>query len=163
MRSRAGGATGLGRSSVPGPWQLSGGISKMQEEPGRGRVQDRLSQEAHSPPEALGTVAALLGKKKKSDLQGGHGSRDQGAKNWKAEGSLSPGGRCRQSRRRKASRTEGEGKTKGARARPAQQRDISDQRNSPPGRQKHRVSIWHKVSTERSKIPLSVIRNVLNQ
>ena len=57
---REGGTTRLERSLVQDPWQLSGGISKRQEEPCRGRVQDRLSQEAHSPLEVLGTTAALL-------------------------------------------------------------------------------------------------------
>lgn len=53
--------------------------------------------------------------------------------------------------------------TEGRKAGSAGEGCFSEQRNSPPGRQKHRVSIWHKVSTERSKIPLSVIRNVVNQ
>lgn len=60
MSSREGGTTRLERSLVQDPWQLSGGISEMQEKPCRGRVQDRLSQEAHSPLEALGTTAASL-------------------------------------------------------------------------------------------------------
>lgn len=72
----------------------------------------------------------------------------------------------KESRRRKASQAEGEGR--GGDRREVSRAStgeghFSDQRNSPPGMQKHRVSIWHKVSTERSKIPLSVIRNVLNQ
>lgn len=41
------------------------------------------------------------------------------------------------------------------------EKGFSGQRNSPPSRL--RVSSWHGESTERSKIPLSVIRNVLNQ
>lgn len=39
----------------------------------------------------------------------------------------------------------------------------SDQGNSGTCRQKHWVSIRHEVSTEGSKIPLSIIRNVLDQ
>ena len=109
----------------------------------------------------------MLGRK--SDLQGGHGSRDQGAKNWKTEGrgvALAQEEEAGRESRRKTSQAEGEGRggDQGEESRAStEEGHFSDQRNSPPGRQKHRVSIWHKVSTERSKIPLRVIRNVLNQ
>lgn len=108
----------------------------------------------------------MLGRK--SDLQGGHGGRDRGAKNGKREGR----GIARPRRKRQAGKAEGmpvrqreraEVVAEGRRAGPAQGRDDRPRGILPLGRQKHRVSIWQKVSTERSKIPLSVIRNVLNQ
>lgn len=84
--------------------------------------------------------------------------RDQGARDGKAEALPWP-------RRKRQAGTAGgrPGRVTEGRRASTEEGRFSDQRNSPPGRQEHGVSSWHKVSTERSKIPLSVIRNVLNQ
>jgi len=108
--------------------------------------------------DALGTMAALvLGWRERQAIPPCPGSRDQGAKNWRAEGGgialtqkEEAGREGRQERAEGGSRAGDRGQE--SRASTGQGR-FSDRRNSPPGRQKHRVSIWHKVSTERSKIP----------
>lgn len=95
-----------------------------------------------------GTAAAL------------HGSSDQGAKNGKGADrgtALAQEEEAGRESRRKGSQGGGWGEE----SRASTEEGFSGQRNSPPGRR--RVSIGHKGSTERSKIPLSVIRNVLNQ
>lgn len=131
VRSREGGTTRLERNLVPGPWQLSGGISKTQQEPCRGRVQDRLSQEAHSPLEAWGTVAAsllCLGENQTCKEGMGAGTKGQRTGKQKAEGLPWP------RRKRQAGKAEGRPVrqreragvvTKGRRAGPAQRRDTS--------------------------------------
>lgn len=112
-----------------------------------------------------GCLDALLGKKRNQTSKEGMGAGTKGQRTGRQrdrsaqEEEAGKAGEERPVRQRERAGVV----TKAGRARPEQRRDISDQRNSPPGRQKHRVSIWHKVSTERSKIPLSIIRNVLNQ
>lgn len=102
-----------------------------------------------------GTAAALHGRKSAP-----HGSRDQGAKNRKGADrgtALAQEEEAGRESRRKGSQGGGWGEE----SRASTEEGFSGQRNSPLGRR--RVSIGHKGSTERSKIPLSVIRNVLNQ
>lgn len=98
-----------------------------------------------------GTAAALH--RRKPAL---HGSREQRTAREQAEALPRPRRKRRAGRagERAARAAAGEGEQ-------GQLEDFSGQRNSP--RSRRRVSSWHKGSTERSKTPLSVIRNVLNQ
>lgn len=83
----------------------------------------------------------------------------QGAKNGQRAGrGTAPARRKRQAGREEKGQP---GWWQEEESRASTEQGLSGHRNSPPGRR--RVSSWHEGSTERSKIPLSVIRNVLNQ
>lgn len=148
------------REMVPPQWViLAEVLTHCHPSPRSPGSRDQTGCPGGSQPWSIGNHGRLIALPgRKISPAGRAWERDQGPRNRKAEALSWP-------RRKRQAGTAGgrPGRVTEGRRASTEEGRFSDQRNSPPGRQEHRVSSWHKASTERSKIPLSVIRNVLNQ